>query len=162
MKLRLGCIISSLLACAAGTAIRPSSQNILGQGYPYKYGDQKGTVTWDGYSLFINDQRIFLWSGEFHPWRLPVVHKWRDVLEKIKAAGMNAISVYVHWCAPYSPRAWKSLLIKHISRGLTNPAPGIFDFNEYRALEPLFKMAMEIGIWIVLRPGPYINAETTG
>ncbi|KAG9019237.1 hypothetical protein FRB90_004799, partial [Tulasnella sp. 427] len=56
---------------------------------------------------------------------------------------MNAISVYVHW-------------------GLTNPAPGIFDFEEYRALEPLFTMAMEIGLWIVLRPGPYINAETTG
>ncbi|KIO23116.1 glycoside hydrolase family 35 protein [Tulasnella calospora MUT 4182] len=118
MKLILGYIISSVIACAAGT------------------------VTWDGYSLSINDQRIFLWSGEFHPWRLPVVHKWRDVLVKVKAAGMNAISVYIHW-------------------GLTNPAPGVFDFNEYRALEPLFKMAMEIGIWIVLRPGPYINAETT-
>ena len=32
-----------------------------------------------------------------HPWRLPVPSLWRDVLEKIKAAGMNGISVYAHW-----------------------------------------------------------------
>ncbi|KAG9025922.1 hypothetical protein FRB95_009626 [Tulasnella sp. JGI-2019a] len=100
-------------------------------------------VQWDGYSLFVHGQRIFLWSGEFHTWRLPVPELWLDVLQKIKALGMNAISVYVHW-------------------GLVNPAPGQFDFDHYRALEPLFKMAMQVGLWIVLRPGPYINAETTG
>ncbi|KAG8942338.1 hypothetical protein FRC04_003790 [Tulasnella sp. 424] len=142
MKLSLGYILYSIITCTIGTAIRRSSQRILDQGFPAIPVKQNGSVAWDGYTLLINDQRIFLWSGEFHPWRLPVVHKWRDILEKVKAAGMNAISVYVHW-------------------GLTNPAPGIFDFDDYRALDPLFKMAMEIGIWIVLRPGPYINAETT-
>jgi hypothetical protein len=54
-------------------------------------------VSWDKYSLFIKGQRVFIWSGEIHPWRIPVKSQWLDVLQKIKASGMNAISVYAHW-----------------------------------------------------------------
>ncbi|KAF8734557.1 Beta-galactosidase, domain 3, partial [Rhizoctonia solani] len=100
-------------------------------------------VQWDGKSLFIKGQRIFLWSGEFHTFRLPAPELWGDILEKTKAAGFNAISVYVHW-------------------GLVNPAPGELDFEGFRALDPLFKLAMKSGLWVVLRPGPYINAEVSG
>jgi hypothetical protein len=67
---------------------------------------------------------------------------WPDILEKVKAAGMNAVSVYTHM-------------------GLINPAPGVVDFGSFRALQPLYDAAKAAGIWIVLRPGPYINAETT-
>jgi beta-galactosidase GanA len=45
--------------------------------------------------------------------------------------------------------------------GLLNPAPGVVDFNAFRALQPLFDAALAAGVWVVLRPGPYINAETT-
>lgn len=54
-------------------------------------------VQWDGCSLFIKGQRVFLWSGEIHPWRIPIQSQWLDILQKIKASGMNAISVYAHW-----------------------------------------------------------------
>ena len=81
-------------------------------------------------------------SGEFHTFRLPVPSLWLDILQKAKAAGLNAISVYTHW-------------------GLLNPAPGVVDLNSFRALQPLFDAAMAAGVWVVLRPGPYINAETT-
>jgi hypothetical protein len=54
-------------------------------------------VQWDKYSLFIKGQRVFLWSGEVHPWRIPVKSQWLDILHKVKASGMNAISVYAHW-----------------------------------------------------------------
>jgi hypothetical protein len=67
---------------------------------------------------------------------------WLDILQKFKAAGLNAVSVYIHW-------------------GLLNPAPGVVDFNGFRALQPLFDAAIAAGVWVVLRPGPYINAETT-
>ncbi|KAG9119184.1 hypothetical protein FRC07_005939 [Ceratobasidium sp. 392] len=100
-------------------------------------------VQWDGRSLVVKGQRIFLWSGEFHTFRLPAPNLWGDILEKTKAAGFNAISVYVHW-------------------GLVNPAPGEIDFSGFRALDPLFKLAMKSGLWVVLRPGPYINAEVSG
>ena len=29
-------------------------------------------VTWDQHTLFVNNERILFYSGEFHPFRLPV------------------------------------------------------------------------------------------
>ena len=75
-------------------------------------------------------------SGEFHTFRLPVPSLWPDILEKVKAAGMNAVSVYTHM-------------------GLINPSPGVIDFDGFRALQPLYDAAKAAGIWIVLRPGNY-------
>ena len=57
------------------------------------YADAASVVTWDPYSLLINDERVFIQSGEFHYERLPVPALWRDVLEKYKANGLNAVSV---------------------------------------------------------------------
>ncbi|KAI6113990.1 glycoside hydrolase family 35 protein [Pisolithus sp. B1] len=99
-------------------------------------------VLWDKYSLVTKGQRVFIHSGEFHTFRLPVPDLWLDILQKAKAAGLNAVSVYTHM-------------------GLINPSPGVVDFNDYRALKPLYEAAKQVGMWIVLRPGPYINAETT-
>ena len=39
-------------------------------------------VTWDKYSLSVNGERIFVYSGEFHYARLPVPALWRDIMEK--------------------------------------------------------------------------------
>ncbi|KAL5524694.1 hypothetical protein ACEPAF_9839 [Sanghuangporus sanghuang] len=99
-------------------------------------------VQWDNYSLVLKGQRIFLHSGEFHTFRLPVPELWLDILQKVKSMGLNAASVYVHW-------------------GQINPSPGVIDFNGIRSLQALFDAAKVAGIWIVLRPGPYMNGETT-
>ncbi|KAJ7058088.1 glycoside hydrolase family 35 protein [Mycena amicta] len=99
-------------------------------------------VQFDNFSLILNGQRVFLHSGEFHTFRLPVPSLWPDILEKVKAAGLNAISVYTHM-------------------GLINPSRDVVDFDSFRALQPLYDAAKAAGIWIVLRPGPYINAETS-
>jgi beta-galactosidase GanA len=37
--------------------------------------------------------------------------------------------------------------------GLMNPAPGVVDFDGYRALEPLYEAAKEAGLFLVVRPG---------
>ncbi|EJD38336.1 glycoside hydrolase family 35 protein [Auricularia subglabra TFB-10046 SS5] len=100
-------------------------------------------VQWDGYSLFVRGQRIFLWSGEFHTFRLPVPSLWLDILEKMKAAGLNAVSIYIDWA-------------------LVHPSPGTLDFEGFRALQPFFEACMATGLWVVIRPGPYINAEVSG
>ncbi|KIM73346.1 glycoside hydrolase family 35 protein [Piloderma croceum F 1598] len=99
-------------------------------------------VQWDKYSLIIRGQRVFLHSGEFHTFRLPVPSLWLDILQKVKVAGLKAVSIYTHM-------------------GLINPQPGVVDFDGFRDLQPLFDAAKQTGIWIILRPGPYINAETT-
>lgn len=73
-------------------------------------------------------------SGEFHPWRLPVPSLWPDILEKFKAAGLNAVSIYTHM-------------------GVINPAPGVIDLDGWRAIQPFLDAAREVGLWVVLRPG---------
>lgn len=99
-------------------------------------------VTWDRYSLLINGERTFIQSGEFHTWRLPVVPLWTDILQKFAAAGLNTVSIYVHW-------------------GLVNPINGTTDWSGFRSLQPLFDAARNAGLFVIIRPGPYINAETT-
>ncbi|KAJ7174196.1 glycoside hydrolase superfamily [Mycena crocata] len=104
--------------------------------------ERPADVRFDNYSLILKGQRVFLHSGEFHTWRLPVPSLWPDILEKTKAAGLNAISIYTHM-------------------GLLNPSRGVVDLDGFRALKPLYEAAMAAGIWVVVRPGPYINAETS-
>jgi beta-galactosidase GanA len=99
------------------------------------------TVTYDHHSLLIDGRRVYLWSGEFHYWRLPSPSLWRDVLQKMKAAGFNAASIYFDW-------------------GYHSPAPGVYDFSGVRDVDRLLDIAEQVGIYVIARPGPYINAET--
>ncbi len=101
------------------------------------------TVTFDKYSVLLDGRRTFIWSGEFHYFRLPSPDLWRDVLQKMKAEGYNAVSLYFDW-------AYHS------------PAPGGYDFTGVRDLDRLLDIADESGLYVIARPGPYINAETSG
>src|SRR6266550_322702 len=100
------------------------------------------TVTFDKYSLMIDSKRTFIWSGEFHYWRLPNSDLWRDVLQKMKAEGYNGVSIYFDW-------AYHS------------PAPGVYDFSGVRDVDRLLDIAQQVGLYVIARPGPYINAETS-
>ncbi|KAJ7208991.1 glycoside hydrolase superfamily [Mycena pura] len=99
-------------------------------------------VEWDSTSFIVKGQRVFGWSAEFHFWRLPVPDLWRDILQKLKAAGFNGVSCYVHW-------------------GATNPSSGRVEWEGYRDFELFIQMAQEAGLWVTARHGPYINGETT-
>jgi beta-galactosidase GanA len=101
------------------------------------------TVGFDRYSLLVDGRRLVLWSGEMHPFRLPSPSLWRDVLQKMRAHGYNAVSIYVSW-------------------NYHSPAPGAYDFTGVRDLDLFLRMAAETGLYVVLRPGPYINAEIDG
>ncbi|KAI0158312.1 glycoside hydrolase family 35 protein [Xylariaceae sp. FL1272] len=101
-------------------------------------------VEWDHYSFSINGERLFVFSGEFHYWRYPVPELWRDLLEKVKAAGFNAFSIYNHW-------------------GYHNPAPGVLDFETgAHNFTGIMTLAKELGMYMIVRVGPYINAEANG
>ncbi|KXN86326.1 putative beta-galactosidase A, partial [Leucoagaricus sp. SymC.cos] len=100
-------------------------------------------VTWDEYSLKINGKRLMVFSGEIHPFRNPVQSLHLDVLQKIKSMGFNAVSFYVHW-------------------GLIEPKRGDISFEGFRDLQPFFDAAQKAGLYVIARPGPYINAETAG
>ncbi|KAF8598092.1 glycoside hydrolase family 35 protein [Ceratobasidium sp. AG-I] len=100
-------------------------------------------VQWDHYSLIINGQRLFIWSGEFHYWRIPVREVWRDILEKVKAAGFNTVSVYGNW-------------------GYHSASPGVVDFESgAHNFESILTDCKDLGLYVIWRAGPYVNAETT-
>ena len=122
-------ILSAVLPPIPGLASRPAR------------AATPSRVTFDSQSLIIDGRRIYHWCGEFHYWRLPSPALWRDVLQKYRAAGFTAASVYFHW-------------------GFHSPSPGVYDFTGIRDVRLLMRIAQEVGIHIVARPGPYINAET--
>ncbi|MFF5155905.1 beta-galactosidase [Streptomyces sp. NPDC000348] len=93
----------------------------------------------DRYSLLVDGRRLVLWSGEMHPFRLPSPSLWRDVLQKLRAHGCNAVGVPVPW--------------NHHS-----PAPGEYDFTGVRDLDLFLTMAAEERLYVVLRPGPYLGS----
>ncbi|MFD6322942.1 beta-galactosidase [Streptomyces sp. NPDC058442] len=96
-------------------------------------------VGFDRYSLLVDGRRLVLWSGEMHPFRLPSPSLWRDVLQKLRAHGHNAVSVPVPW-------------------NLHSPAPGRHDFTGVRDLDLFLTMAAEERLYVVLRPGPYLGS----
>ncbi|HEY4854585.1 MAG TPA: beta-galactosidase, partial [Streptosporangiaceae bacterium] len=104
---------------------------------------QSHKVTYDQSSLMIGGQRVFITAGEFDPWRTPSPSLWLDDLQKMKADGYNAVTVYFDW--DYS-----------------SPSPGVYDFGGVRDMNEFLNMAQEAGLYVIARPGPYINAETDG
>jgi hypothetical protein len=60
------------------------------------------------------------------------------VLQKMKAAGYNVN--YFDW-------------------GYQSPKPGVYGFTGVRDVEQLLDIADEVGIYVIARPGPYINAD---
>ncbi len=97
-------------------------------------------ITWDRHSLMIDGQRVMIWSGEFQPFRLPSPSLWRDVLQKMKATGYNAVTLYIDW-------------------GYHSPKQGHYDFSGVRNIERALQMAQDEGLYVIIRPGPYVNAE---
>jgi hypothetical protein len=108
-----------------------------------KIEQQQDVVKWDEHSILIHGRRVMLFSGEFHPFRLPSPELWLDVFQKISSMGYTAVSFYLDWALLEGERG-------HIR------AEGIF------ALEPFFEAAQRAGLYLIARPGPYINSETSG
>jgi beta-galactosidase GanA len=101
------------------------------------------TVSYDQYSLMIGGKRTVIYSGEFDPFRTPSPSLWLDQLEKMKADGFNAVTPYFNW--DYS-----------------SPAPGRYDFSGVRNINTFLNDAQQAGLYVIARPGPFINAETDG
>jgi beta-galactosidase GanA len=101
------------------------------------------SVSYDQYSMLIGGKRVYITAGEFDPWRTPSPSLWLDDLQKMKADGYNAVTVYFDW-------------------DYHSPAPGVYDFGGVRDMNQFLNMSQQAGLYVIARPGPYINAETDG
>jgi len=79
-------------------------------------------------------------SGEMHPARIPHEY-WRHRIKMAKAMGCNTIAAYVFW-------------------NYQESAPGVFDFKTgNHNIAEFIRICKEEGMWVLLRPGPYVCAE---
>ncbi|XP_066506979.1 beta-galactosidase-1-like protein 2 [Hoplias malabaricus] len=80
-----------------------------------------------------------LLGGELHYFRVPRAY-WMDRMMKMKACGINTLTTSVPW-------------------NLHQPERGEFKFRGDLDLELFLFQAAEVGLWVILRPGPYIGSE---
>ncbi|MGC4104274.1 glycoside hydrolase family 35 protein [Ferruginibacter sp.] len=93
-----------------------------------------------GDSVFLLDGKPFqMISGEMHYPRVPR-EAWRQRMQMAKAMGLNTIGTYVFW-------------------NLHEPQKDQFDFTGNNDIAAFVQTAKEEGLWVVLRPSPYVCAE---
>lgn len=93
--------------------------------------------------LSYDGHDIPLISGEFHYWRV-LRENWEKILERIKEMGLETIATYVPW-------------------NYHELEPGRYDFtgetSPQRDLAGFIDLVHEAGLWLNIRPGPYIYSE---
>ncbi len=93
----------------------------------------------NGQEFCLNDKPFKIYSGAIHYFRsLP--EYWEDRLTKLKAAGFNTVETYVCW-------------------NLHEPQKGVYDFSGMLDIVKFIKTAQKLGLYAIVRPGPYICAE---
>lgn len=90
-------------------------------------------------NFYLDGKPFRVISGSIHYFRV-VPEYWRDRLEKLKAMGCNTVETYIAW-------------------NVHEPQKGVFDFGGRHDLVKFVRMAEELGLYVILRPSPYICAE---
>jgi beta-galactosidase len=78
-------------------------------------------------------------SGTFHYFRQHP-DGWEDTLKKMISGGLNAVQTYVAW-------------------NIHEPTEGHYNFEGIADIVRFLKLCQQYGLYVILRPGPYICAE---
>ncbi|MCR5157473.1 MAG: beta-galactosidase [Butyrivibrio sp.] len=90
-------------------------------------------------TFYLNGEPFKVISGAFHFFRT-VPEYWENRLLKLKAMGCNTVETYIPW-------------------NLIEPEKGKFHFEGMCDVEGFLKLATKLGLYIIVRPSPYICAE---
>jgi len=97
------------------------------------------SVTYDDRSFLVDGRRVWLVSGSIHYFRVPS-ELWPDRLLKAKRAGLNCISTCVPW-------------------NVHEPVEGQWEISGDRDVQAFVKLAGELGLYVILRPGPFVGTD---
>jgi hypothetical protein len=101
---------------------------------------ERHTFALAGDDFLLDGKPFQIISGEMHPARIPDAY-WRQRIRMAKAMGCNTIAVYVFW-------------------NYHETAEGRFDFTTgSHDIARFMRICREEGLWVLLRPGPYVCAE---
>lgn len=89
--------------------------------------------------FYINGKPSLIVSGEMHFGRV-LPEDWDARLKQAKAMGLNTVSFYLFW-------------------NLCEPREGKFKFTGMTDVRRMLQLCRKIGLWAILRPGPYCCAE---
>lgn len=90
-------------------------------------------------AFLLDGKPLQMISAEMHYTRVPR-EAWRQRMQMAKAMGINTIGTYVFW-------------------NVHEPQKGHYDFTGNDDIAVFVKTAAEEGLWVVLRPSPYVCAE---
>ena len=91
-------------------------------------------------AVIINGQKTKIISGSIHYFRIPKEY-WKDRLLKLKECGCNCIDTYTIW-------------------SMHERKEGEFDFSKNLDVAEFLDLAKELGLYAIVRPGPFICSET--
>lgn len=100
---------------------------------------RRHTFTTNDTAFLLDGKPFQIISGEMHYPRVPRA-AWRQRMRMAKAMGINTIGTYVFW-------------------NLQEPERGVFDFSGNNDIAAFVRTAQEEGLWVLLRPSPYVCAE---
>ncbi|MDH2997375.1 beta-galactosidase [Pasteurellaceae bacterium LFhippo2] len=89
--------------------------------------------------FLLNGKPFKIISGAVHYFRI-VPEYWYKTLYNLKAMGCNTVETYVAW-------------------NLHQPKPNTFNFDKQADLAKFLQTAQDLGLYVILRPTPYICAE---
>ncbi|MGN6247687.1 MAG: glycoside hydrolase family 35 protein [Ginsengibacter sp.] len=108
------------------------STNLIAQS-KHTFHIKDGNFLYDGKPIQIH-------SGEMHFARVPKAY-WKQRLQMMKAMGLNTVATYVFW-------------------NYHETSPGVWDFKTgNKNIADFIKTAQQVGLFVILRPGPYACAE---
>lgn len=96
-------------------------------------------LTIENGKLWMDGKEFYLASGDFHYFRT-LKSGWRRRLQLMRAFGLNAVQTYVAW-------------------NLHEPEKGQYNFEGHLDLKAFLEMCQEEGLYVLLRPSPYICSE---
>ena len=96
-------------------------------------------LSYKGKQFYMDGEPFTVISGAMHYFRIPQEY-WYDRLLKLKECGFNCVETYTCW-------------------NLHEREEGKFDFSGMLDIEKYIETAASLGLYVILRPGPYICAE---
>ncbi|KAK9064472.1 hypothetical protein SSX86_015854 [Deinandra increscens subsp. villosa] len=125
--------LAFVLLLISVTLILVSSNNLDDKEYT------PGPVTYNARSVIVGGNPILIFSGSIHyPRSTPEM--WPDIIRMAKEGGLNTIATYVFWNAH-------------------EPVQGQFNFTGNNDLVKFIKLIAANNMYVVLRLGPFIQAE---
>lgn len=100
---------------------------------------EKGTFEVGNKTFLLNGEPFVVKAAEIHYPRIPRQY-WEHRIQMCKALGMNTVCLYVFW-------------------NIHEPEEGKFDFTGNNDIAEFCKLAQKYGMYVIVRPGPYVCAE---